>query len=423
MGKAKRKRKKKLARKNRPTMGNMLPKPRPSRESASSADLPSADAKEKPGVLPSRRKLSLKITFYIMAVQIMALVIAVTVAMGAAALTAHCGESFSIHLHRAFLFSFNARGTTFLGVVLATIGTFANWIIPAIMRVGAMKGRSGMKRMRRLAKWSNFAAPGFLLAIWLFLVTWNFIFMPAPTFSVQQIAQSSLGIVVSIAPNPDIRKVGTAFWVDSKGYIVTSSRQIEDKEVVGVLAKPIIDGRMFGIAAGIRKVYGEVVYRDPSTTVEVVRVYDNPFISKGHGVAIGIDDNNHVEQTTEQYWVPCLADSLADSSVAVGDEIFLSVVEPTSDDIPQVVFTQGRVTSIGYDAQASKRFERIHTSLPFKPWYRGAPVLDASKRIIGIVLDTNGSDSSNAVLLPVKYLHTILNEAKPKMTDLPPTRF
>jgi hypothetical protein len=184
-----------------------------------------------------------------------------------------------------------------------------------------------------------------------------------------------------------------------------------------MMMPPAVTGSLFTLAAGFTDVLGTSVYYDPETTVDVVRVYNNPFIRRKHMGALAEDTKTGRKETiTEQYAVPCLFAAVP----SVGESVFLAGAEESAEGgYPTRTLIEGNVTKISADTRIRDRFLRIYTNLPFKESYRGAPVLNRSRHVIGMVLDTPGSD--NAVLIPASYLQYVMNKAKPLLTDIEPS--
>jgi hypothetical protein len=191
--------------------------------------------------------------------------------------------------------------------------------------------------------------------------------------------------------SPKQKLFGNGFWVDPKGYAVTCSRKRDSPLIVGTMMPRIWDGKSTSYLAGVKYTWGESAYYDADTGVEVVRVYDNPFIRTIHTFVQHTPWNG----ITEKYWTACLSVGRP----YVGEPIFLAAAEPNRDEsdkdkdsgesVPEIELVEGKVTSLG-DGTAPRHWSslRIYTSLPSKPWCRGAPVLDTSRRVIGLVSDS-----------------------------------
>lgn len=365
------------------------------------------------------KRLSYRVPVVVAASQLFAVGIVKCVSV----LSLSCSERFLPHLWRAVQLSVSARGNTFVGIG----GTLVYPIIIAIRDGTRVFWEKGWPGVRDLIKQRYAMALSIAGAIWLILVMWNFIFMEPRSFSVSEIADYSQGIVVDLAATDSNRDaIGTGFWVDAKGYMLTCSQKREMKLAVAAIFPPHLQGR-FLIESGSMYTPGESIYFDSDTGIELVRVYNNPFIRNMHLFASVEDKKTHKikEFVTEKFWVPCLSPDLA----KVGEQIFLVGVEPSqdpaqsSDKFPEVSVVEGRVIRLGLDTSVKKHSLRIYTTLPWKASYRGSPVLDLSKRVIGIVMDLDSGEvgTGNSVLIPAKYAVNALTEATPSMSKIQPT--
>ena len=72
------------------------------------------------------------------------------------------------------------------------------------------------------------------------------------------------------------------------------------------------------------------------------------------------------------------------------------------------------MTRLNVDVSAlGGRDQRIYTSLPFKNPYLGAPILNASEDVVGLVC---GADSDgNSIGVPAQYVMDMVNRAKEQM--------
>jgi hypothetical protein len=364
--------------------------------------------------LPKQKRLTLHIPLAVAGLQIFGIAISLCIF----ALLLPCSETFPTHLWRAVKATIALRGTTIVGIAWSILYPTLSRLYDAIIAF-RQKGRLGMKdQIKKHRLVSSLAVVG---AGWIILVIWNFIFMRPPSFSGAEIAEFSQGVVVNLGSTYFSEDtIGTGFWIDTKGYILTCfPKPVANPGVAELI--PDLKGSLFIIAGAAIHARGEMVLFDTETGIEVVRVYENPFVRKLHAVWSTENTKTHrKEATTEKFWVPCLSSNL----VNVGEPIFLAGIEPGVKGEPELSTVEGRVTRIGIDMNVNERFLRIYTNLPFKTSYRGAPVLDASKFVIGIVMDSAGGggvEAGNAVLIPAKYAVDALTEAAPLMCPIQPT--
>lgn len=107
-----------------------------------------------------------------------------------------------------------------------------------------------------------------------------------------------------------------------------------------------------------------------------------------------------IERVTEQYVAP----SLQIIPPKVGQEIVLCAVETLPGEGPSRITRYGRVTRLGLNLKYPSNGLRIYTDIDHTPSFVGAPVLDLSRQVIGIV----SLESVNAcVLIPSRYLKNL----------------
>lgn len=299
---------------------------------------------------------------------------------------------------RAWVLSVSALGTTLLAILVSVIA-----ILVSLLLAGHQKGWLSMRR-----RWQQRIRDGVLfgvLVLWSAVFLWHFIFLPPETFSVDEIARFAQGIVVVRGSANEVSMlVGTGFWADERGYAFIC-RDPEESDAdrsavkVGMITMPpLLTGKLMALATGIMYGPGQLVYDDPETGIKLVYVENNPFTRKFHGFAEAEDINSgEVERSVEEYWVP----QLSAQNVNVGDPLFLAGIELREKDTLAMSTVEGRVVGLWPSLSSPKRFLRISTSLPFKPSYCGAPVLSATKLIVGMVACVPGS---TAVVIPVQYL-------------------
>jgi hypothetical protein len=335
-----------------------------------------------------------------------------------------CFEPCSSRLLRAAQLSITARGTTFLGIVFALV--YPAYIALAEgKRAYRQEGTPGLRKLfgERYAKTLEISA-----GIWAALVIYNFIFIGSPIFSTPQVADFSKGIMVDLEAVTFASKqeiVGNGFWVDPKGYVVTCARKRDSPLRVGTMLPSVwdvSDTESIYSLSGVKYTWGQSAFYDSDTGVEIIRVFENPFIRTSHtGVRQGLGS-----EITEAYWTACISDTRPE----VGEPIFLAASEPGTQGSdpndgkspPEIMLTEGRITRLGNEMSGPGHWSslRIYTTLPLKRWYRGAPVLDASRKVIGVVADSPEGDTGDAVLVPAKYIIDALRAASPSMTVINP---
>ncbi len=310
---------------------------------------------------------------------------------------------------RAVWLSFDVNGVTGIG--------FIGWIFTTIVFLILKVYRNGLASMKE--HWNEdiknvLASAGIW---WLLVFIYQLIVMLPEKFSGEQIHDFSQGVVVSIASNNnDNSLIGTGFWIDKKGYIMTCSDPQRADVVlnnsmfkIGVIFPPLLTGKMLTVAGGVGYTFGEIVYYDYETGIYIIRVYNNPFMRTQHMFAEAENKETHQKEgTTEKYWVPSLSNDIVNEN----SQLFLAALEPGEQGLPAINFIEGRIVRLGANL-SSKKHLRIYTDMPFKTSYRGAPVLDTTKSIVGIVCSASETSS---VLVPSQYILDAITKAKPKMT-------
>jgi hypothetical protein len=95
---------------------------------------------------------------------------------------------------------------------------------------------------------------------------------------------------------------------------------------------------------------------------------------------------------------------------SAGDRLFLVVAVPRGDDsaLTDLTTLETRVTKQIADT-SKKNFHRFLINTPYRPPYRGAPVLDVAERVVGVAAGGAAGDDSSTLVIPAAYLVEILN--------------
>jgi len=300
-------------------------------------------------------------------------------------------------MRRAAGMAISANGTTFLGLIPAVLITL--FLLLQAFRLG---GWAGIRTYWLQNVYSTFV----ILALWWFACfIYQLFFMPSEEFSAQQIADYAQGVVLEVT-SEDISPVPikSGFWID-RGYMITCGATAESRmrtELVGIIMPQSIGtSATWGGGAFMRS--AETVYLDAETGIQILNVRLDPFHHGAYRLVITPHDGiNPDEFMDEKFWVP----EIETRTVAVGSIIFMTPVEPMGK-VPVVPTIEGQITRIGVNLDVATHPIRIYTSLPFKSCYIGAPVMSASKRVIGIV---SGASGDTSVLVPSKYILDCLKD-------------
>lgn len=313
------------------------------------------------------------------------------------------------HFWRAWQSTISSMGTTRLGII-PLCAVFIYLCVQAYRRSGI----AGLKE-----RWRDEIKGGLLivLAIWSSVFLWYLAFPEPEIFTAEEIqgfAHAATVVIVTDERNPKI--VGMGVWADNQGYALTALRKASttnDDMAIGVLI-PFFMGKVLATGGGVIYTRGEPIHYDPDTGVQVVRVHNNPF-TRGP-VSIEAEDNvtGAKDVMSEKHDIPTRFNGL----VSVGTSVFLAGAEERSSQKgdPVIFLREGRVVRIGDEHSASGQNIRLFTDIPFVPSFRGAPVFNSSKLLVGLVAPTL---SGNVVVIPSQYLEASLQKARPKMTPIP----
>lgn len=271
-----------------------------------------------------------------------------------------------------------------------------------IILVAIRQGRTGVKEVIARDVLTEVLAGWMVFWFLVFLVryTWP----PPQKFVVADVAAYSQGIVVSICSKDEKHTpIGSGFWADKRHMFTWLEERPADGLLnVGIIVPPIIPGEKMSVMSG--GVYGAALIEHHETGVCIAYVPHNPFQRKLHAVAVleNTKTKKVVDKTTEKYWVPKLSKGIAHE----GDRLVLCAAE-SDEDSPALVVHEGHVTRLGMKGDVHP--VRIHTTLPFKTTYVGAPALDFTKLVVGIVVEQS---DGHCVLMPARYLAESLEAGK-----------
>ena len=297
-------------------------------------------------------------------------------------------------IYRSLWCTIEANGFTFLGL-------FTALAIPTIylIRIYVREGWPGMRAWFQ----SGRIAFTVLTICWLLSFLYYLIFLPLETFTSQQIADFGQGLVVKIAPAGGAPMPCSGFWANKNGDVVTWSKESGKSPVkVFGLIPPLLGGNMITVASGLIAMNGVPVSYDAATGISILRVQENPFSRKLHAFAQARNSRTQeVETTTEKYFIAPISKEKAEA----GNKIFLIATELDSDGFDAIATIEGSITRVSVDTSKNDKYLRIHTSIPFKTSYLGAPLLSDTKLIVGMVA---GEQGSNCIAVPAQYLAGVL---------------
>jgi len=255
-------------------------------------------------------------------------------------------------------------------------------------------------------------AASFIFVVWL-MYNVRVVLHEKPVFSYAQISEYSNSIVLAISNDSTRMKagaIGSGFWVSESGYVVSCTHRFNESTakpgnslIVETLLPPSeVPGKGF-TGGGIASAGGDFVAWDSKGTgILLLWVEKNPFHRDSRAFTAIEDTRSHqTAVAVERAAVP----NISNEDPKIGDRIFVLGVE-NNNGMPSVRIMEGAVEEIGMDINSTARPVRLYTSVPFKDTFWGAPVLNESRQVVGVV----GDSESKAVIVPSRYILEILNE-------------
>jgi hypothetical protein len=185
---------------------------------------------------------------------------------------------------------------------------------------------------------------------------------------------------------------GTAFWVSSTGLAATCTHSIR-KPPIPLFVSPYITSKSIPLKGGIGHAFmGGVTLplvvseAKGSGDVMILRV---PQVAQGFSAPIG--DNKDAVHINNYFF------ALSESLPSVGDRVFFYAAERNV--IPTFTPAEGTITRLGAGSAT--------LNLPFRETYCGAPVIDESEKVVGMIV---GQDvkSKDSVMMTSIYISDVL---------------
>ena len=301
-----------------------------------------------------------------------------------------------------------------------TVGLLVPVLVFVVVRAG-WRMRQPTHRQWWLAiidDWKEITRDGVcaFAAILIILFIWNIyrVEHEKPVLTSRQMAEYVNGTILAISNDQSFvgsgkypPAVGVGFWVSTNGYALTCMRQfhVPTQTNVNVLVPlfPIPNGTLVHVATAFYNTPSFKWGYDPETGMLLLWVPNNPF--QIHPAA-GIMNSKigTIDGVVEKHKVPAICKTLT----PVGETIYLVCIDTEEELERNIRVIEGRVEGLGTDASCYYRFIRIHTSIPFKPIYLGAPLVNVSGEVVGIVAD---SKSSQTVVIPSIYFSELLQSS------------
>jgi len=213
----------------------------------------------------------------------------------------------------------------------------------------------------------------------------------------------ALGIAVTSRSGEHGPYTGTAFWVHHRGFAATCSASIHNRigqRIAAIVPFPLLAGEMMEVNGGAMITEARIQAQDGKGVV-ILSVENDPFSRQMHMFSSAKDSKSgKTESQKERYSVPLLARTLAN----VGDNVFMVGIEPGV--LPTFSTREGHILRVGGTDDGI----RIFTTIPYKPTYCGAPVLDKATAVIGMVVGKSGDGETEVA--PVRSIVSLLKQAQ-----------
>jgi hypothetical protein len=324
-------------------------------------------------------------------------------AIGAAVLYSASQSVSWDRLRTAITTAISATGTTYVGVGL--------WAVFFVGDLLVKLGREGWRGLtldwRTRLKWNALLAGVF----WLVLCVFKYVYPDPIILKPSEIAGHAQGLVVALMSfetfkfgQLDYRKVvKSGVRVDPRRYLVSCFKVDENADLpnvmVGSLETPFRNIEHAGtLAYSTYYASGQTVAYDDFNGLALVYSRAEP---------MGLDFNGRSILNGPSKISPLLFSGKMPST---GQRVFIFAAEQDQQH-PAVATAEGVVTRWSREHDRRGRFHyRIHTSVPYKDTYDGAPVLNEQRQLVGVV--HGGSDDSNpsCVLVPAESVMELMRK-------------
>jgi len=241
-----------------------------------------------------------------------------------------------------------------------------------------------------------FIAGGLFFAAVFTIFVWNLFEMPEETFSREEVATFAKRTIVALLPADSLIHtepfvvgkprdlLGTGVWLDlDKGRVATCNT-VEPNQpgtMVGLALMPTLPSKEGWLNEGTNfSMKGVIV--GGSNGIEAINAPKILSIIR-LGNMFGKSDLPATPVTSYKF-------------AYENDQIFLPVAELDSVGEPEAAIIEGTIKRLGTDLHSSTG-ARIYTTIQFRPNYRGAPILDSSEHMLGIVCDPDRDNLVTAI--------------------------
>jgi S1-C subfamily serine protease len=209
----------------------------------------------------------------------------------------------------------------------------------------------------------------------------------------------------------EIATVGTGFFVDSRGYILTAYHIIDTRTFIP------LNGRMTPASAPVRKIVAvidsgtarerevdvTVVARDPDRDLALLRV---------RTAAPSVID------TRAQSAAPIITNSVWAVGFPFGE--LLAIARWTDENLanPELSINMGRITSLRKDDTGE--LAMIQTDAAVNPGNSGGPLLDEDGHLLGMVFAKIGDSSGVGFAVPIQEIQSFLRTSGFRVAFAPP---
>ncbi len=243
------------------------------------------------------------------------------------------------------------------------------------------------------------AGTGFVIIVIAMLAS-QYLSSPPPSspITLKDIADfaSDKVMAVSLGNDPNIPGMladytGTGFWIGQNGYAATCLAAVqvatENRFKVGLPIRSTITSDLKGpeVSGGLVSLDAQVTKMSLNDKIAIIQI---PGFKQAMGFKIVLGKNT---PTLQEHFTFPLSPNLPD----IGDRVFLYGVEQGK--TPRFDAFEGHIIGLGAGPGLS-----AYTNLPFRETYCGAPIINESKSVIGMIVGkTSTGDTEIALARPV----------------------
>ena len=227
--------------------------------------------------------------------------------------------------------------------------------------------------------------------------------------SLKDISLKSEAIITSVSSfsNPG-NTTSTGFWLDDRGHMATvldvqhnpfPDGYVAVGNITDIKPNPVMTLKRFTLFRS-----AEPIVYNGDTGISILVAAGN---TTPKSMVINTSNKGSTTEVGRQYFGPS---ELSTSPSLQGDTVFIAAADQEVEG-PSVFTDVGHVTRVGSGPEIPMHYtDVIYTDISFKKSYRGAPLLDDTGRVTGIVSDF---DHRQVIAIPSKYLHDLVYSQLP----------